>query len=48
MTIPEEFKRLSVELLGHVSRAIEEDYYRMRLIREASIAAKAPSLAKTL
>ena len=34
------FSRLSVDLSDHVSRAVEEDYFRMRLIREASIVAK--------
>ena len=32
------FSRLSVDLSDHVSRAVEEDYFRMRLICEASIA----------
>ena len=34
------FNRLSVDLSDHVSRAVEEDYFPMRLIREASIAVK--------
>ena len=48
VTTPEEcaaylgslFSKLSVDLSDHVSRAVEEDYFRMRLIREASIVAK--------
>ena len=46
VTTPEEcaaylgslFSKLSVDLSDHVSRAVEEDYFLMRLIREAGIA----------